>query len=800
MGEDAGSSSLSYVHTTAYIADPTDGSEDGKYEIDVRLAGTSRSRLMMDSTETVFNQESQDLDFRVESDSNANMIFVDASIDSVGIGTGSPSSTYALDVAGSIRTQGTAPGLTIYETDASNQQWILGGYSGFLAARDVTGGTYPLQIGTGAPTNSIMIQSGGVTINDNSADQDFRVESDSNANALFMDASTSYVGINRSPAVELDVQRISTSYPFRISASDGSARTMVFADSGGSPSRVNWLAGAQYNTDNGWELTPSTANGGYTFTNRVLTAYANGDLTVNENGISADFRVESDGNSHMLFVDGSTNRVGIGSSSPNKNVEILASNPTLRLEDTASGSKRLDIGVLDTAVAFIDAPQSAQTLKMSISGTESLTQYNNTNGVVFNESGADRDFRVESDSHVYAIFMNAANGTTSFGAATPQTATNFIGVGGIYINNGNQPSGDFMSIDAEGTSGGTKMTFYRYDSSATTYQNRFAIAGETSETVVNESGVDVDFRIESDSNANMLVVDGGNNRIGFGLSNPAQNFAVQFATAGRVGSFYDTGTNGNSMYNGAAVLGVSRASNGTTSLNGPIFEVGRDNDLTGTFNVSKSLFTVGSDKTVVNEDSEDYDFRVESDTFSSALNVDGGSGIVSVAHYFGIGKMAPGEQQSSGSGFFFVPGGTGYYSHISTVDTANFSSYFNRKGQTGGFFNFAVDNVGVGTVTYNGSVTVYGTSSDERLKENIADADDAGSKIDAMQVRKFDWKRNGHHQEYGMVAQELLPISPDSISQGDTEEDMMSVDYSTLVPMLIKEIQSLRARVAALES
>ena len=68
-----------------------------------------------------------------------------------------------------------------------------------------------------------------------------------------------------------------------------------------------------------------------------------------------------------------------------------------------------------------------------------------------------------------------------------------------------------------------------------------------------------------------------------------------------------------------------------------------------------------------------------------------------------------------------------------------------------------------------------------------------------MQVRKFDWKRNGHHQEYGMVAQELLPISPDSIAQGETEEDMMSVDYSTLVPMLIKEIQSLRQRVAQLE-
>ncbi len=69
-----------------------------------------------------------------------------------------------------------------------------------------------------------------------------------------------------------------------------------------------------------------------------------------------------------------------------------------------------------------------------------------------------------------------------------------------------------------------------------------------------------------------------------------------------------------------------------------------------------------------------------------------------------------------------------------------------------------------------------------------------------MQVRQFDWKSNGQHQEYGMVAQELLPIAPDSIAQGETEEDMMGVDYSTLVPMLVKEIQQLRQRVAQLES
>ena len=50
-----------------------------------------------------------------------------------------------------------------------------------------------------------------------------------------------------------------------------------------------------------------------------------------------------------------------------------------------------------------------------------------------------------------------------------------------------------------------------------------------------------------------------------------------------------------------------------------------------------------------------------------------------------------------------------------------------------------------------------------------------------------------------MVAQELQSVAPEAVSEGETEEDMMSVDYSKLVPMLVKEIQSLRARVAQLE-
>jgi len=68
----------------------------------IMLGGTARSRIWMGSAtaETVFNDDSQDIDFRVESNGNANMLFVDGGNDRVGIGTSSP--TTALTVNGII--------------------------------------------------------------------------------------------------------------------------------------------------------------------------------------------------------------------------------------------------------------------------------------------------------------------------------------------------------------------------------------------------------------------------------------------------------------------------------------------------------------------------------------------------------------------------------------------------------------------------------------------------------------------------------------------------------------------------
>ena len=103
-----------------------------------------------------------------------------------------------------------------------------------------------------------------------------------------------------------------------------------------------------------------------------------------------------------------------------------------------------------------------------------------------------------------------------------------------------------------------------------------------------------------------------------------------------------------------------------------------------------------------------------------------------------------------------------------------------------------------GSITRLTSSTLYNTTSDQRLKTNIVDA--PLGNIDAIKVRSFDWITDGSHQEYGMVAQELIEVAPYAVNKPENPDEMMGVDYSKLVPMMIREIQDLKQRIETLEN
>ncbi len=87
LGADSSGAYLPYAFINSFIEDPTDGSEDGKLLIETRLAGLMKERITMNSTETVINDNSENLDFRAESDSNAYRFFLDAGNDRIIFGS-----------------------------------------------------------------------------------------------------------------------------------------------------------------------------------------------------------------------------------------------------------------------------------------------------------------------------------------------------------------------------------------------------------------------------------------------------------------------------------------------------------------------------------------------------------------------------------------------------------------------------------------------------------------------------------------------------------------------------------------
>jgi hypothetical protein len=75
------------VSVDTKILNVADGTEEGGLELRTMKAGSMRSRINMYGSTTVINDDSQDIDFRVESDGDANAFFVEGSSGNVGIGT-----------------------------------------------------------------------------------------------------------------------------------------------------------------------------------------------------------------------------------------------------------------------------------------------------------------------------------------------------------------------------------------------------------------------------------------------------------------------------------------------------------------------------------------------------------------------------------------------------------------------------------------------------------------------------------------------------------------------------------------
>ena len=138
----------------------------------------------------------------------------------------------------------------------------------------------------------------------------------------------------------------------------------------------------------------------------------------------------------------------------------------------------------------------------------------------------------------------------------------------------------------------------------------------------------------------------------------------------------------------------------------------------------------------------------------------------------------------------------GISTDVSAAGNPNYEGRFTSASGTAYFGYYIYNGSAVGQITSTGSVTLFTSLSDQRLKENIVDAGSGLAKLANIKVRSFDWKTNQEKTAFGLIAQELNNNAPECVVAGVDKEDgsidkPWQIDASPLIPAMIKAIQEL---------
>jgi len=149
----------------------------------------------------------------------------------------------------------------------------------------------------------------------------------------------------------------------------------------------------------------------------------------------------------------------------------------------------------------------------------------------------------------------------------------------------------------------------------------------------------------------------------------------------------------------------------------------------------------------------------------------------------------------------------GSLGYLSSTRNGGHPLDLNRQTSDGAIAQFRKDGTTVGSVSVTSSGTTYNTTSDRRLKDNITPISDGTGKLMAMNPVTQTWKADPDAPAvHGFIAQEMQDVVPEAVSGEDGGDEMMSMDYGRITPVLVaalqdavREIESLKAEVAALK-
>jgi hypothetical protein len=373
----------------------------------------------------------------------------------------------------------------------------LGGYDGITfttGAADISAQTERMRIDSSGGLITNPAAGGHAVFNEGGVDADFRVESATTANALFVEGSSGNVGIGESdPASPLDIH-VATDINMEVDSNASVLRISAVNDARSTNPAMSFQALSYDFRGAGGIGTRAVidSSGGL-----ITTPAAGGHAVFNEGGVDADFRVASDGNVNMLFVDGGANHVNIGTAT------------NLGSTFNVSGSTAMNGGASGATTA------SGATLSIQGTGTYNSDYFGSSLATVAIRSNKPANNLFNPTLHLTTIRQSLGTNQNSTG-----------GIGFTTVDDSNSTGIDdaariqVINLAPSSTTSSTGLVFYNNVGGSKTQAAQAVFKLAPTEAVFNEDSADIDFRVESDGNGNMLFVDAEYNAVGIGNAAP----------------------------------------------------------------------------------------------------------------------------------------------------------------------------------------------------------------------------------------------------------------------------------------
>ena len=320
------------------------------------------------------------------------------------------------------------------------------------------------------------------------------------------------------------------------------------------------------------------------------------------------------------------------------------------------------------------------------------------------------------------------------------------------------------------------------------------------ESVFNDDSVDVDFRVESNSNANRFFIDGGSNS-GEGAVIVGHNASLgQHRVFQIAGTTSDTGGMEMFKYSNDATgptISLSKSRGGAIGTATTV----NDNDNVGTINWFADDGTdVGNYVATIHAE---IDGTPGSNDTPGALvfstTADGSNSATESARIDNVGDFHIGDSGTLSGNMLSI-----------LVDNSRTGNGILLKPASDATINAMVfknsSNANAGFIQYNASSTSYATSSDYRLKENVDYTWDATTRLKQLKPARFNFISDETNTLIdGFLAHEVSSIVPQAVSgekdavDSEGNPEYQGIDQSKLVPLLVKTIQELEARITTLE-